>query len=169
MKVLAVFDEKNYTDEMPEYERYCVRGVIIRDGKIAMQKGKSGEYKILGGGMEPDEDVVLALAREVQEESGLVLKPETIREVGEIFEAREDLYVKGTKYVCHSLFYLCDAEDEMRETNMTESELKKGYHLEWATCQEIIAGNQEFMHQPWIRRDTEFIKMLAEGQIHQQL
>ena len=46
---------------------------------------------------------------------------------------------------------------------------EKGYHLEWATCQEIIAGNQEFMHQPWIRRDTEFIKMLAEGQIHQQL
>ena len=41
MKVLAVFDEKNYTDEMPEYERYCVRGVIIRDGKIAMQKGKN--------------------------------------------------------------------------------------------------------------------------------
>ena len=74
MKVLAVFDEKNYTDEMPEYERYCVRGVIIRDGKIAMQKGKSGEYKILGGGMEPDEDVILALAREVQEESGLVIK-----------------------------------------------------------------------------------------------
>ena len=44
MKVLAVFDEKNYTDEMPEYERYCVRGVIIRDGKIAMQKGKSLHY-----------------------------------------------------------------------------------------------------------------------------
>ena len=27
MKVLAVFDEKNYTEDMPEFERYCVRGV----------------------------------------------------------------------------------------------------------------------------------------------
>ena len=167
MKVLAVFDEKNYTDDMPKFERYCVRGVIVRDGKIAMQKGSSGEYKILGGGMEPDEDVVLSLAREVQEESGLVIKPETIREAGEIFEAREDLFEKGTKYICHSLFYFCDAEDELRETHMTESELEKGYHLEWATCEEIIEGNQPFMHQPWIRRDTEFIQMLAEGRICQ--
>lgn len=165
MRVLAVFDEKNYTDDMPEFERYCVRGVIIRDGRIAMQKGSSGEYKILGGGMEPDEELVPALAREVQEESGLMIKPESIREAGEIFEAREDLYTKGTKYVCHSLFYFCDAEEKLGQTHMTESEIRKGYHLEWATCQEIIEGNQKFMHQPWIRRDTEFIKMLAEGRI----
>ena len=59
MKVLAVFDEKNYTEDMPECERYCVRGVIVREGKIAMQKGSSGEYKILGGGMEPDEDIAI--------------------------------------------------------------------------------------------------------------
>lgn len=165
MKVLAVYDEKNYSEDMPEYERYCVRGIIIRDGKVATQKGRAGDYKILGGGMEPDEDIVLALAREVQEESGLVIIPETIREAGEIFEKREDLYEKGIKYICHTLFYLCDAEEELRETNMTASEIKKGYHLEWATFEEIIKGNKKFMHQPWIRRDTEFIRMLAEGEL----
>lgn len=160
MNVLKVVDEKNYTDNMPVVERYCVRGVIIRDGKIATQKGRAGDYKILGGGIEADEDIVIALAREVQEESGLVIKPDTIRGVGEILEMREDLYEKGIKYVCHSLFYFCDVEDEMRETNMTASEIKKGYHLEWATPEEIIDGNRKFMHQPWIYRDTEFIKML---------
>ena len=37
MEVLAVFDEKNYDDTTKVYEKYNVRGVIFRDGKIAMQ------------------------------------------------------------------------------------------------------------------------------------
>ena len=34
MEVLAVFDEKNYDDTTKVYEKYNVRGVIFRDGKI---------------------------------------------------------------------------------------------------------------------------------------
>ena len=50
MKVLAVFDEKNYTDDMPEFERYCVRGVIVRDGKIAgLQRGKDSVKEVKKG------------------------------------------------------------------------------------------------------------------------
>lgn len=165
MKTLLVVDEKNYTDEMPVCERFCVRGVIIRDGKVAVQKGSAGDYKILGGGMEPDEELAAALSREVQEESGLVVKKDTIREIGEILEMREDLYEKGTKYVCHSRFYFCDVEEELVETNMTASEIEKGYHLEWASCEEIIAGNEKFQHQPWIYRDTQFIRMLSEHKV----
>jgi hypothetical protein len=45
---------------------------------------------------------------------------------------------------------------------MTESEIAKGYHLVWATPEEIIAGNRAFMDEPWIRRDTDFIKMIQE-------
>ena len=52
MEVLAVFDEKNYDDTTKVYEKYNVRGVIFRDGKIAMQCSTDGEYKMPGGGME---------------------------------------------------------------------------------------------------------------------
>jgi 8-oxo-dGTP pyrophosphatase MutT (NUDIX family) len=166
MKLLKVYDSQNYTDEMPVFEKYSVRGVIVRDGKIATQMGNDGDYKILGGGVEEGEDFCDALLREVQEESGLLIKRETIREVGEILEMREDLFTKGTKYVCHSCFYLCDAGEVMGETHMTESELEKGYHLVWATPDEIISGNQAFMDQPWICRDTEFVKMIKEEIAH---
>jgi hypothetical protein len=98
----------------------------------------------------------------VQEESGLLIKKETIREVGEILEMREDIFTRGLKYVCHSCFYLCDAREELGETHMTESEIAKGYHLVWATPEEIIAGNRAFMDEPWIRRDTEFIELIRE-------
>jgi 8-oxo-dGTP pyrophosphatase MutT (NUDIX family) len=162
MKILKVYDSQNYTDDMPVFEKYSVRGVIVRDGKIATQMGAAGDYKILGGGVEPGEDFSDALLREVQEESGLLIKKETIREVGEILEMREDIFTKGLKYVCHSCFYLCDAREELGETHMTESEIAKGYHLVWATPEEIIAGNRAFMDEPWIRRDTEFIEMIRE-------
>lgn len=46
MEVLAVFDEKNYDDTTKVYEKYNVRGVIFRDGKIAMQCSTDGEYKM---------------------------------------------------------------------------------------------------------------------------
>lgn len=163
MKLLKVYDSRNYTDDMPVFEKYSVRGVIVRDGKIATQMGSAGDYKILGGGVEPGEDFSDALLREVQEESGLIIKKETIREVGEIREEREDLFQKGTKYVCHSFFYFCEAKEELGELHMTESEIAKGYHLVWATPEEIIDGNQSFLHQPWICRDTEFIRMMVNG------
>ena len=54
MEVLAVFDEKNYDDTTKVYEKYNVRGVIFRDGKIAMQCSTDGEYKMPGGGMEKE-------------------------------------------------------------------------------------------------------------------
>ncbi len=37
MEVLAVFDEKNYDDTTKVYEKYNVRGVIFRDGKIFLR------------------------------------------------------------------------------------------------------------------------------------
>lgn len=63
-------------------------------------------------------------------------------------------------------FFFCDAKEEMTQTHMTESEIAKGFHLEWATAQEIIDGNEPFCAtQPWSFRDREFVKMLVEKKI----
>ena len=52
MEILYTFDKHNYTDDMPVFERFAVRGIIIRDGRIAMQQAGEGYYKILGGGID---------------------------------------------------------------------------------------------------------------------
>lgn len=63
-------------------------------------------------------------------------------------------------------FFFCDAKEEMTQTHMTESEIAKGFHLEWATAQEIIDRNEPFCEtQPWSFRDREFVKMLVEKKI----
>ncbi len=164
MKKLRILDQKNYTDDMPIIERYSVRGIIVRDGRIAMQQGGEGQYKILGGGMDVGETIEQTLIREVREESGLIVIPDSIIEIGEIEEKRQDRFEHEKIYHCHSLFFFCDAREEMTETSMTLSEMEKGFHLEWATPEEIISGNQRFVDQPWIDRDTVFVRMLFEGQ-----
>lgn len=46
---------------------------------------------------------------------------------------------------------------------MTASEIAKGFKLEWATPEEILAGNTPFEQtQPWSYRDSRFIRMLPE-------
>lgn len=163
MRILKTIDRKDYTDQMPVFEKFSVRGVILREGRLAVQQSAAGDYKILGGGVEKGETLQEALLREVQEESGLVVIPESIREIGEIVERRRDLFEPDVVYVCHSCFFLCDARQEMTQTHMTESEAEKGFHLVWATPEEIIAGNEPFCDsQPWSYRDREFVRMLPE-------
>ena len=75
----------------------------------------------------------------------------------------ESFYEKGKKYVAHSYHYFCEVEEETSETAMTKSELEKGYHLAWATIDEIIAGNMECRDEIWTDRDTEFLKWLKKS------
>lgn len=165
MKLLAVFDEKNYSDTTKIFEKYSVRGIIMRDGKIAMQCSSNGEYKIPGGGMEKGENYTQTLIREVREETGLLVKEQSIKELGEIIEVRKDIFDPSQKYICHSLFYACDAEEEMVEITLTESEKKKGYYLKWATPEEIYNTNVLIEKDSWIVRDTAFIKMIVDHKI----
>ena len=163
MQTFMVLDEKNYTEDMPVYERNVVRALIEKDGLFAMQKGKQGEYKIPGGGMDEGETIVEALMREVREETGLVIIPDTMKELGEITEIRRDIFDANIKYIAHSMHYACEVEPEMVGTAMTESEKEKGYRLEWADIDTIIETNTKLMKEKWQLRDVKFLEWYKEN------
>ena len=162
MQTLFVLDEKNYTEDMPVFERFVVRALIEKDGLFAMQQGKHGEFKIPGGGMDEGETIAEALMREVQEETGLVIIPETMQELGEITEIRRDIFEGRLKYIAHSMHYACEVEPEMVETALTESEKEKGFQLAWADIDTIIETNERIMTEKWQFRDVEFLKWYKE-------
>lgn len=163
MKRLLTLDEKNYNDALPVYERFNVRGVIFKAGKLAMERSRVGEYKFPGGGVDPGEAWEEALRREVMEETGLVIRPESIRPLGEIYEKRLDIYTKDSIYLCHSLYYACEVEEQTVAPHRTESEIRQGYVLHWAEPEEVLNANVMYAHKQWISRDTAFLKLMLEG------
>ena len=160
-----ISDKKDYEVGMPVFERKCVRAIIEKNGKIAVQRGRAGDCKILGGGMDGEEDFETALSREVLEEGGLILCPGSMQLLGEIEEKRRDLFETDKIYHCHTYFFACTVEERTTEPHMTESEKAKGYHLEWMTPEEIVKANEPFSKEPWIYRDTAFVKMMMEGNL----
>ena len=169
MKLLACFDENNYSDTTKILEKTNIRGIVLIDGKLAMQRDKEGVYKIPGGGMEQGETHVETLARELREEVGLVLMEDSLVELGEITEIRQDIFDVDTKYISHSLFYVCKVTDERLPITPTASEIKKGYQAVWATPEEIFETNTRLGKDPWIERDTAFIKMLIDGNFKEEM
>lgn len=158
MELLLTLDERNYTREMPIKEVFTARAIIERDGKYAMQRSRAGWYKIPGGGIEPGETYLETLAREIQEEVGLVLIPDSVQEIGEILELREDRKCAGQKFVRHSLYYFCRVTGDTVATDMTASERALGFQPAWATPEEIIRCNESLGYTD---RDTEFLKILS--------
>lgn len=165
MKMLLTLDEKDYTDDMQVFEKHTVRAIIEKDGKYSMQRSGKGEYKIPGGGVEGGETHLQTLIREVEEEVGLVIIPESVQPIGEILELREDKMCKGQKYVCHSYFYKCKVEDKQVPTRMTASELEKGFQPVWEKLSRIVDNNDKVIKEKWLKRDTEFLRLMLEGKV----
>ena len=102
------------------------------------------------------------LAREVREEAGLLVVPESIRECGKVIEKRRDIFEADKIYYCHTYVYFCDVRDEHVAAQMTDSEIRLEYHLSWATPDEIIKANSAFLDKEWIARDTKIVELIKE-------
>jgi len=160
MKLLDVLDEKNYTDEMEVFEVTHSRALICVDGLYAMQRAKSGEYKLPGGRLEPGETPIHALIREVEEETGLLVSEESIEEIGEIIEIRKDVFDDNKKYICHSLYYRCNVKDERGSLHRSQNEIEKGLELEWVSIEDMIILNKALGLESSRERDTIFMEMI---------
>lgn len=164
METRIVFDEKNYEGLREVCKRTTVRAIIMRDGKLAMQCSRDGEYKIPGGGIEEHEDHTECLIREVAEETGLTVVRESIRPLVETEEIRRDLFHPDQKFCRRTYFYVCEVTGEQKPLQLTESEKEKGFYFVWATPEEICRANAAFTDARTVR-DTEIVKRIADGRI----
>ena len=141
MRTLLTLDMKDYSENDPIRNRHSVRGIIIRNGRIAMAHVlKYGFYKFPGGGSEGCETKIETLVREVREESGLVVKPETAVPYGMVERTQKSR--RGELYNQDNFYYLCEAEDEIASQKLTESESESGYTLEFVDPKEAIRASK---------------------------
>ena len=167
MRLLFELDTKDYDPKGTVFVRPSVRGILIRSGKIAMVHSlKYDYYKYPGGGIEPGESLKEALIREVAEESGLQVIPNSIREYGLVHRVqksdREDIFIQDNYY------FLCDAREAIQPQKLDDYEAEECFTLEWVEPTHAIRTNRSTDHGPkdpiMLEREARVLEMLvSEG------
>lgn len=170
MRMLFTIDKNNYNRNGTQFVRPSVRGIIIKDSKIAMIHSlKYDYYKFPGGGADQGEDHNETLIREVREESGLVVIPSSIREYGQVHRVQKGF--DSDMFVQDNYYYLCDAEDEVLSQQLEDNEAAEEFVLKWVHPKEAIEANYFHDHgekkgnerfECIIERETKVLQMLID-------
>lgn len=160
MRKLLILDEQNYSPDMEEIYRVAVRGIVFIEGKLLLVESCFKELKLPGGGIEPGENDIQALIREVEEETGYRVIPESIVPFGEIEEKR--LSTKEPM-IWHqfSRLYFCDVYPERGECKYTKSEIKYGFRCVLHPLDEAIKINSREARSE-IRREYRTLLLIKE-------
>ncbi len=166
MRELFIIDKKNYIENGTVGRRPSVRGIIIKDGKIAMMHSlKYDYYKLPGGGIEEGESYEETLVREVKEESGLVVKKDSIREFGYVRRIEkgkiEDIFVQ------ENFYYLCDVEENVQAQELDDYEEEERFTLEYVMPEHAISVNENADHREKSESRTFAGMILRENKILQ--
>lgn len=158
MRELAVYDYKNYIENGTVGKRPSVRGIIVSNGKIAMVHSlKYDYYKFPGGGIDCGESHLDALIREVKEEAGLIVIPESVKEYGLVLRKEkgrfEDLFIQ------ENFYYLCSVEDEVTCQKLDDYEAEEEFVLEWVEPESAIEANLYHNHKD---KDSELARHMME-------
>ena len=141
MRLLFTMDKKDYNDTMPRFVRPSVRGIILMDGKVAMVHSlKYDYYKFPGGGIEPMEDHARTLIREVGEETGLQVLPESIQPYGRVFRAQRG--ERGDVLIQDNFYYFCHVAQNRSITHLDAYEQEERFTLEYVTPSHAMDTNR---------------------------
>lgn len=138
--------------------RTAVRGIICQNGKYLVILGKQGDCKFPGGGMEQGEFLFGTLTREVLEETGCHVNPDSIRE-GFLVHEKTNRQSEEV-LVMDSYYYFCDVE------NFYEKE--PGSKVCWLPLADMIARNEnvkELSKAPWVVRELLIMRELQKNSL----
>lgn len=175
MKTLFTTDYKNYEANWPTSSRPSARAIIVvksekqrsqeRAGfsnsttpttlspndKIALAYAKNlGYYKFPGGGIHEGEEKTAALIREVSEETGLEVIPESIEEAGLVHRIMQSEMFSKTIFIQDSFHYFCsvktgvDGKPLIKNQKLDDYEKDDGFELRIVSVDEAIQTNLHF-------------------------
>lgn len=165
MRLLFEMDKKDYGKCTHTFVRNSARSIIIVNNKIAMIHSlKYDYYKFPGGGIESGENPIDAMIRETREESGLVVKPETIKEYGYVHRIQKSDLDETECFVQDNYYYLCEAEECVVAQNLDEYEFTETYTLEFVAPETAIRKNRNVTLTPYnqdmFEREARVLELL---------
>ncbi len=127
MKTVEILGANRY--ETITKTREGSRAIIVRDGKILLtHELNSGWWLIPGGGLEKGETPEKCVIREVEEETGYLVRP--LRQFLVMHEYYEDYRYTG-------YFFVCEVTGK-GQMDLTEEEKQRGVQPEWVPLKEAI-------------------------------
>lgn len=158
MRTLFESDYKNYNENGTVGRRPSVRGIIIKNGLIAMVHSlKYDYYKFPGGGIDEGESHEETLMREVREEAGLIVVPNSIKEYGKVLRKEkgkiEDIFIQENYY------YFCEAAETASSQALDDYEAEEQFTLEWVRPEIAIDTNHNHDH---FGKSTEIARHMFE-------
>ena len=114
------------------------RAVIVRDGRMLLtHESVSGWWLVPGGGLEEGETPEECCVREVEEETGFIVRP--LRRFLTLYE-----YYEEYRYI--SDYFICEVAGVGR-MRLTKAEKRRGTGPQWLPLQEAVAIFSR--HQSW--------------------
>lgn len=121
--------------------------------------------KMYGKNMDSGEDEYQALVREVKEETGYDVIPESIKPFGEIEEKRLAVYEPMIWHQINRL-YFCDVYAEQGECEYSENEKEEGFHQVFYTIEEALEKNERMLEkeglQAWNQREYKTLLLIRD-------
>ena len=172
MRELFQMDRQNYHPEGKVYKRPSARAVILKDGKVLLNYvSKYDCYEFPGGGIEAGETPEHAVQREVAEETGRIVVPESVREFGIVIRRQQDSHDPDGIFEQENYYYFCDVTDECVPRTPDEHEILDGAEPVWVESLAIpIYRNRkafERIGEPFIQREMRVMD-LADQELRKQ-
>ena len=161
----VTLDMHNYPADAKQVSRKAVRGIVRRgDRYLMIYSRKYGDCKFPGGGQESGETNLETLIREVREETGYDVLPDSVREYLLVHERRRGMM---HDLMCmDSSYYFCEVGDEVHPQDLQDYEIDEAYEVLWLTPAEAIARNEKANPEiaVWAARETFVLRRLAENE-----
>ena len=165
MRLLFKLDTKDYDRNGTTFVRPSARGIIRRNGLVAMVHSlKYNYYKFPGGGLKESECPKDALIREVAEEAGLLVIPHSIQQYGLVHRIQ-----KGKQeaiFIQDNYYYLCTVEPNAQPQKLDNYEAEEQFTLEFVDPNHAIRINRYADHgitdQIMLEREARVLELLME-------
>ena len=167
MERIITIDMNDYDERWIHFKRPSVRGVIIKDHKVAMVFSKKFDYyKFPGGGIETNEDHISALKREILEETGLTVMDDSIKPLGSVLRIQKSRTADNEIFNQENVYYLCNTDGTISEQSLDDYESDEGFTLEYVEPELAISVNRIHDHSDYdlilIERETKVLEYLIK-------
>ncbi|MBE1273464.1 NUDIX domain-containing protein [Enterovibrio baiacu] len=160
-------------EDKTTFHRRAARAIVVRGESILLlYTERYQDYSLPGGGIDPNENEVEGLIRELQEETGA----QNIRNIVS-FGAYEEYrpWYKPDFDVMHMMSYCfwCDIDEELGEMSLEDYEIKNGMQPVWMNIHDAIRHNKHNMATNEkqglsIERETYLLELIASELMEKQ-